>query len=253
VSVVQSARHWRTAAAPATGASWCYRLGRRLFQIAFFFCVKPTLINAEVLDEGGCVLACTHLGHLEPACLGVLVRRPIDWMARTEMFRYRLGAAIMRAVGAIPLKRNGVPVKALRTAIGRAKAGRAIGLFPEGGVALGANSVCFGGPIRRGVSFVSMAAQVPIIPAVVLGAENFHRARPWIPFSGNRIWVVLGEPLMPPPFTPGLAAAATRRAQRAELTAELQRRFMKLYAEVRSAHPIDESLIAPAQPMLHER
>jgi len=256
VSVLPSHKSRRKLVPPAPWAPGCYRFVRRLCQIPFLFCVKPVLINAEVLDGGGCVLACTHMGHLEAACVSVLVRRRIDWMVRTELFHSALGAWILRALDAIPLQRYGVPVRALRTAIARAKAGRAVGMFPEGRVAIGPDSVCHGGAIRPGVCFISIVAQVPIVPVVVVGAEQLHNWRAWTPFRGSRLWVILGRPLMPPAYTPGLAAAASRREQRAELSAELQHRFVKLYAELRARHPVDE-MSSPKNsghlPVLHER
>jgi 1-acyl-sn-glycerol-3-phosphate acyltransferase len=213
---------------------------RRVFQIPFFLCVKVEVINASQAEAGGCILACTHLGHLESPSLSILMRRRIDWMARTEFFRSRAAAWFLRAIDAFPVQRHGVPVRAIRTAIVRARGGRAIGVFPEGGVARGADSVCRGGPIKRGTCLIAMAAQAPIIPVVVLGVESLSRVDAWLPVRRGRLWVIFGEPLIPPPFKPGRAAAATRRAQRAEMAEELRRRFMDLYADLRARYQISE-------------
>jgi 1-acyl-sn-glycerol-3-phosphate acyltransferase len=219
-------------------------MARRVCQLPFFLCVKPNIINAEFLEEGPCIVACTHMGYLEGACVSILIRRRINWMAGSDLFHFPIRGLFFRAFGAVPLQRHGVPVKALRDAIRAAKSGQAMGLFPEGQVSSGAKSVCRGGPIKAGVCFISMAAQVPIIPVVVVGADRLHHARAWIPFRGNRLWVILGQPLAPPPITPGLSGAATRRIQRAEMTAELQRRFMNLYADWHAMHPVDETVFS---------
>ena len=115
---------------------------------------------------GGYILAVSHISHLEPFIATSLVKRKIDWMARVEFYRWRIFRPFLRAFDTFPVNRFGVPVSSIRTAINRAKSGRVVGIFPEGGVVQGKDSACRGGPIKRGACLVAMRANVPIVPPV---------------------------------------------------------------------------------------
>jgi 1-acyl-sn-glycerol-3-phosphate acyltransferase len=228
----------RPTKAPRGYSQCAYWLGRLVCRIPFALCVKVEVVDAYYANRGNCILACTHMGHLEAPALSLLLRRRIDWMARIEFYRYRPLAWMLRMLDAIPVRRHGVPAQAIRTAIERAKSGRMIGVFPEGGVATGTASVCRGGPIKQGTCLIAMAAGVPIVPVVVMGVEALSHSRAWLPTRSSRLWVIFGRPLMPPPSQPGRAFAAERRAQRAEMSVQLQHRFMELHDELRRRYEI---------------
>jgi 1-acyl-sn-glycerol-3-phosphate acyltransferase len=174
--------------------------------------------------EGGFVLACSHLSHLDPICVGVLVNRKVDWMARLEFFRLRLVAACLWSIDAFPVNRFGVTARAIRSAIARAAAGRVVGIFPEGGVVRGAASACRGGPIKMGACVVAQRAGVPIIPCVILGTHRLNHPLPWIPYRRAHLWVAFGEPVEP-------RTGPDRRRARHEMAEELRSRFAGLLHE----------------------
>ncbi|MDP9174896.1 MAG: 1-acyl-sn-glycerol-3-phosphate acyltransferase [Planctomycetota bacterium] len=221
-----------------------YHLGRLILKTAFFFCIKSRVIGqSQVPQQGGYLLACTHFSHTEPMCATFLLDRPVDWVTRIEFYRFKPIAWLLRAIDTIPVNRRGVSVKAIRTAIARAKAGRVVGVFPEGGVALGAESVCRGGPIKKGICMIACAAGVPIVPCVLLGTHKFNRMLPWLPIKQGKLWVAFGRPIEPLAAPRDRAFASLRRANRAAMALELQERFSLLYDELRQKYGIEDSSI----------
>lgn len=211
-----------------------YKIGHVFGRFVFFCTMNARVVRREAVDQpGGFVLACTHLSHVDPACVSVVANRRIDWMSRLEFYQYRLGAAFMWAIGAFPVDRFGVPVSSIRTAIARASQGRIVGIFPEGRVSRGGDSICRGGPFRKGACVVALRAGVPIVPCVTLGTHKLNTVGPWLPFRRAHIWMIFGRPIQPPQ---GLA----RRAARDALARELQREFVSLYKELRDTHGIDD-------------
>jgi 1-acyl-sn-glycerol-3-phosphate acyltransferase len=222
---------------PGPVARWAFRACQFIGRSVFFCTMNVQVVRPEAAErEGGYVLACTHLGHLEPFCVGAVMRRKVDWMARVEYFRNRIIRAMLRAVDAFPVNRFGVPVRSIRTAVARAAGGRIVGIFPEGGVATGSASVCRGGPIKRGACVVANRAGVPIVPCVVLGTHALNRVGPWLPFRRGRLWVVFGRPIEPRP-------GPARRAAREALAADLEREFVSLYGEARARYGIADGEI----------
>lgn len=222
---------------PGAVARLNYRLGQLIGRSVFSVTMNVrTLRPAAAEREGGYVLACTHLSHLDPICVGVLVNRKIDWMARLEFFRLRPVAAYLWSIDAFPVNRSGVTTRAIRSAIARAAGGRVVGIFPEGGVVGGAASVCRGGPIKKGACVVAQRAGVPIIPCVILGTHRLNRPLPWIPYRRARLWVAFGEPVHP-------RVGTDRRRARQEMAEELRGRFAGLFREATETFGIPDGEI----------
>jgi 1-acyl-sn-glycerol-3-phosphate acyltransferase len=111
------------------------------------------VLRPEAIDrDGPLIIACTHLSHIDPFLLSIVTRkRQIDWMARIEFWKYRIGGRFMEWMDAIPVRRFGVAASAIRTAIDRLKRNRIVGICPEGGVAQGTRSVMRGGDMKKGL------------------------------------------------------------------------------------------------------
>ena len=76
---------------------------------------------------------------------------------RHHRFKYRVFARLLRKLHAFEVRRAGVPVSTIRTAIERLGQGRIVGICPEGGVMRGTESCVRGGDIKRGVGLISPA------------------------------------------------------------------------------------------------
>jgi 1-acyl-sn-glycerol-3-phosphate acyltransferase len=206
-------------------------LGRFVFGIT----MRLHLIRPDVPEqqEGGYVLALTHLGNIDPFCSSVLVRRPIRWMARREFFRFRPLAWLLHRCGAFSVNRHGVPVSSIRRAIDIARQGQVVGICPEGGRRLGPESAVRGGVIKKGVCSVAIRSGVPVVPCVMLGTPQLNQIGPWIPAKRATLWVAYGEPVIPP-------AGKSTRATREALRAQLSNAYVRLYEELRSHFSLDD-------------
>jgi 1-acyl-sn-glycerol-3-phosphate acyltransferase len=200
-------------------------------------------INREAIDcPGPFVLACTHVSHLEPVLLGAVMRRKVDWMARLDFYKFRPVRWLLDSVDCFPVKRGGAPVSSIRHAVARLNAGRVVGIFPEGGVAKGADFVCRGGIMKAGACVISRRAGVPIVPVVFLGTHVLNAVAPWVPFRTvpprrTPLYIAYGRPVEP--VAGERCARAARRRQAAALKAE----FCRLYAELRERYGIDDRWI----------
>ena len=215
-----------------------YVVARFVGRFIYALSVKGEVLRPKLAERsGGYVLAVTHLSHLEPSVLTMVVGRKIDWMARVEFFRNRVCRTLLYAMDAFPVNRFGVPVSAFRTAIERGRAGRVVGIFPEGGVATGAQSACRGGPIKQGACLVAIRADIPIVPCVVLGTHALNEIEPWLPFRRAKLWVAFGEPIPP------VIDTKDRKGARRAMSRQLGDAFCSLYKELCERHGIADSSI----------
>ncbi len=185
---------------------------------------------------GGWLLACSHVSHLDPFCIGSQLTRKIDWMARIEFYRRRCTRALLGAVHAFPVNRQGVPVKAIKTALERLKAGEVVGVFPEGEIKSGQESVLRGAKIKRGVCLLAARANCPVLPCVILGTEKLNAVGPWLPARRGRLWIACGDFIEP-------VHGPDKHAARAEMAARIEQALTELYARLKREYALDDSIL----------
>jgi 1-acyl-sn-glycerol-3-phosphate acyltransferase len=207
-------------------------------KIIWFLSFRTGVIYPEALDTpGGYQIACTHISHLEPFLVGIYSRRPLDWITRIEFYSNRFSTWFLQRFGAIPVRRQGCSASAIRTAIKRINAGRVVAIAPEGGVAIGKDSVCRGGPIKHGVCLIACKTGKPVIPCVILGSHKLQSVKPFLPFRRGRLYLAFGKPLYPP------TDADSPKAARAIMATQLQQQFMDLYQQLLQKFQIDDRQI----------
>src|SRR5439155_11152086 len=204
------------------------RAAALFMKLLFGYSSRIHVIGRENVERpGGLLLASNHISHFDPPMISAVLRRKIDWMAMAEFFPYPLLGHFLRAVDAFPADRDRADRKTIRTAIERLKSGRAVGLFPEGGIRDGTRSLLEGAPLRPGASTLAHLAGVPILPCVIVGSDRLYSTKRWLPTSGRRtpVWIAFGDPIS---HFPGLEKSEARTRIEFELAAA----FKSLHAEL---------------------
>ena len=169
-----------TARSRSADRSWLARLWYRMVQISV-----ATLLSANgglrssgrenIPAAGGVLLVSNHLSHLDVFVLGILVPRPLNYVARSTLFLPVLGAFI-RSVGGFPIQREGMGASGLKETLRRLRNGGIVVLFPEG--TRSASGAL--GEMKAGIAVLALRARVPIVPAAVAGTfEAWPRWRPF--------------------------------------------------------------------------
>jgi 1-acyl-sn-glycerol-3-phosphate acyltransferase len=84
------------------------------------------------LPDGPLVLIANHRCYLDPAYLTRVTHRRIRFVATAEVFRNRWSAVVLRACGAVPLRRYRADLQAARTLLWLLQHDAVIGIFVEG-------------------------------------------------------------------------------------------------------------------------
>ena len=104
----------------ANKTDWSNFWLNRLDGLNRLFCTKYHRLGAEPLvlpEHGGVIIISNHISGLDPLLLVAAARRPLRFMiAREEYERFGL-KWLFKAMGCIPVERNGRPDSALREAI----------------------------------------------------------------------------------------------------------------------------------------
>jgi 1-acyl-sn-glycerol-3-phosphate acyltransferase len=202
------------------------RAASLLMKLLFGYAARVRVLRRKNTNRNGAfLLAANHISHFDPFIISSVVERKIDWMALAEFFPYPLLGHFLRAVDAFPVDRNRAERATIRTAIERLKAGRIVGVFPEGGIRDGAGSLLEGAPLRPGACALARIAGVPILPCVILGSDRLYSKESWLPLRRTPIWIAFGDPIS---HFPNLEKSVARAHSERELTTA----FRKLYSEL---------------------
>src|SRR6266581_4886749 len=84
-----------------------YRVLRTLLVPFFLVYLRMERIGREHLPRTGpLLLASNHRSFLDPFVIGTLVRRPVYYMAKRELFEKRWQAWLLNGLGAFPVDRG---------------------------------------------------------------------------------------------------------------------------------------------------
>jgi 1-acyl-sn-glycerol-3-phosphate acyltransferase len=157
-------------------------------------------------------------------------------MARIEFYRRGWTRTLLEAVHAFPVNRQGVPVRAIKTALERLQHGEVVGVFPEGEIKTGGESVLRGAKIKRGVCLLAARANCPVLPCVILGTDKLNEVGPWLPARRGRLWIACGDFIEP-------VQGLDKHAARAELAARIEKAMEELYARLRREYGLEDSIL----------
>jgi 1-acyl-sn-glycerol-3-phosphate acyltransferase len=137
----------------------------------------------QVPREGRLLLAANHLSVLDPALIGSVMPRELDYLAKTELFGIPGFGALIRRLNAHPVDRTGSDSAALRLALRLLGDGRALLVFPEGTRGIEGRLQ----PARPG-------AGAPVVPVYIQGSGR-ALARGVVVPRPVRVTVTVGAPI----------------------------------------------------------
>lgn len=93
-------------------------------------------IRAKGLDDfpenGAVIVYSNHKSMWDPVIIGCLLKRPIYFMAKEELFSYPVFSFIIKNLNAFPVKRGKPDRNAIRRALEVLNEKQVLGIFPEG-------------------------------------------------------------------------------------------------------------------------
>ena len=129
----------------------------------------------EIPDNGPAIVVSNHVSGLDPLLLVSCSHRPLRFLiAREEYERFGLNW-LFKAVGCIPVDREGRPERALRAALQALRADEVVALFPHGKIHLDSD------PPRRlkpGAARLAQFSDCPMIPVRITGVRGQGHVMP---------------------------------------------------------------------------
>jgi glycerol-3-phosphate dehydrogenase (NAD(P)+) len=194
------------------GVNWpMYALARIVLVPAFLVYFRLSRNGREHARgvKGGLIVAANHRSFLDPFVIGAALpwRRPMNYVAKVELFERRWQAWLLSRLGAFPIRRGESDEESVETARRVVERGGTVCIFPEG---TRIRSGALAAP-KRGVGRLALQTGAPVVPTAVLGTEEVRRG--WR-IRPRKVKVRLGKAMTfprAPEASPALAETVTER------------------------------------------
>ncbi len=163
----------------------------------------------HVPPSGPVIIASNHLSFLDPLVLGVVLPRPIAFIARGDLFKIPGLGWLLRKLYAIPVERGSGDLAAVKAAIRALRAGMAFGIFPEGRRSRSGKLE----PFKTGTAAIALRTKAQVVPVAIIGTYEIWPPGGKLRLRG-KIRVVIGPPVDLEAFSDQLDKAHLTEATR---------------------------------------
>ncbi|MET3695880.1 1-acyl-sn-glycerol-3-phosphate acyltransferase [Bacillus oleivorans] len=162
-----------------------YKTAKKIAILLFRLFGKIDTQNKHLLPENeGYIVACTHEGWLEIVALGIVLPKPIHFMAKKELFQNKIYDFFLTRLNAFPVNRENPGPSSIKMPIKLLKAGEVVGIFPSG------MRTSEDVSLKRGAVTIANLAKTPIVPAYYKGPFYLKE----LIFLRKKPTIIFGEP-----------------------------------------------------------
>ena len=202
--------------------------------------------------DGPVILAANHRSFMDSLFLPLVIPRRVTFVAKAEYFDSVKTAWFFRAVGQIPIRREGGSASegALAAATDVLQAGQVFGIYPEG-------TRTRDGDLHRGhtgVARLALRTSAPIVPVGMIGTDEVQATDAKLPRLFRRITIRFGEPIRPGHYKGREDDSLVLRAITDEVMFEIQQlsgyQYVDTYATKRAEDiPVETARVTTLEPI----
>jgi len=146
-----------------------YAIARVLLRAFFRLFNRWEVSGREVVPpEGGVLLVANHTSYADPPIIGTASPRPVNFMAKAELFSIPALGWLIRRTHAFPVRRGASDRAALRKAVRLLREGRVLLVFPEGTRSPDGRLQ----PAEQGAAFIALSAEAQVVPVAIAGGDR---------------------------------------------------------------------------------
>jgi len=168
--------------------NWFYYIAKTVVKVLLKLLTRWQVNDiGNVPSQGPVLVVANHINLADPPLLGVSLGRRVRFMAKKELFHFRVIGFFMSSLGAFPVYRGQLDRRALRQANQILADGQVLVIFPEGRRShIGQLRSAFSGS-----ALVALRSGAPILPVGITGTEKL-RGIAWL-LRRPRITVNIGR------------------------------------------------------------
>jgi 1-acyl-sn-glycerol-3-phosphate acyltransferase len=181
---------------------------------------RARAFGTEKVPNGPVILAPNHASFMDHFFTGVFIRRRVQFMGKSQMFKPNPLGWIYSHGGVFPVRRGHQDEEAFASAFQILERGGAVVMYCEGGRS---RTGGLAETARPGIGRLALESGVPVVPAAILGS---YQVRNWKRLQFPRVTIQFGDPFR---FE---TIGDPQREQQQEAADEIFGRIKKLHAEL---------------------
>ncbi|MDI6715851.1 MAG: lysophospholipid acyltransferase family protein [Actinomycetota bacterium] len=147
-----------------------YKMVRLLLVLIFKLLFRYEITGKQNIPKSGpVILASNHVSYVDPILIAFAgAPRPVNYMAKSELFKIPIFGSLIRALNAFPIKRGIADKGAIAHSLKVLSKGGVLLIFPEGTRQRSGNL----GPAYPGVTSIALKTGAPIVPIGLIGTDK---------------------------------------------------------------------------------
>ena len=119
----------------------------------------------NIPKEGPVIICANHSSNFDPIAAAIYIKRPVNFMAKKELFKNAFMKKLLKGLHAFPVDRDAADMKTFKTTIEILKKGEVLGIFAQG------KRVKEGevNDPKAGVALFALKGNAVVIPAGISG------------------------------------------------------------------------------------
>ncbi len=122
------------------------------------------------LEDTPLIICSNHISNWDPLILAIIFNRPINFMAKKELFTNKLFGNLLKKAGVFPVDRENVNIKTIKYSINLLKDNNVLGIFPEGTRVTEVKE----DNMKTGVAMIASRSNADIVPVFIKGEFKFR-------------------------------------------------------------------------------
>lgn len=140
-----------------------YLLCWPIFKLLFFMKVEN---RPNPMPKGKLIICSNHISLFDPFTLALVGGwKQVHFLAKKELFDNKILGFLVRSLGAIPIDRQGIDLKAIKSSVNVLKEDKYLGIFPEGTRVKEVKKE----NIKNGIGYMALKGDANILPLEIVG------------------------------------------------------------------------------------
>lgn len=136
----------------------------------WFFKIK--FVNKpDTFPQHRLIICANHISLLDPITLALALDRQVYFLAKKELWDNKLLGWLISKLGAIPVDREGIDLKAIKSSVKILNEEEYLGIFPEGTRVKEVKKE----NIKNGIAYIALKADSGILPLEIRGEYGFRK------------------------------------------------------------------------------
>jgi len=153
---------------------------KKIARVVFKFLYKINVYGEKNIENQGNIIICAnHIHNFDTIIISLVYPEQIFWMAKKQLFKYKIPAYFLEKLGAFPVDREEADLSTFKKSLSVLKNNGVLGIFPEG---TRVKTVDIENA-KPGVGLIAIKSRANVLPIFIEGTYK--------PFS--KINVYIGE------------------------------------------------------------